>query len=73
LATPPLPEGFLEHTARTYAAPLPKYVVDTFEDDLLCGDLSRGFLRASALGRIDPGLLARSGPPPPQADARREK
>lgn len=27
---------FLEHTERTYAAPLPKYVVDTFEH-LLAG------------------------------------
>ncbi|MEO5726706.1 MAG: transposase zinc-binding domain-containing protein [Byssovorax sp.] len=35
---------FLEHTARTYAAP-PRYVVDTFEDYLLCGDLSQGFVR----------------------------
>jgi hypothetical protein len=25
---------FLGHTERTYAAPLPKYVVDTFEHDL---------------------------------------
>ena len=36
---------FLEHTERTYSAPLPKYVVDTFEDYLVCGDFSQGFVR----------------------------
>jgi Transposase zinc-binding domain len=36
---------FLGHTERTYAAPLPKYVVDTFEHYLTCGDPSQGFLR----------------------------
>ena len=41
---------FLEHTERTYAAPLPKYVVDTFEDYLTCGDLSQGFVRCHCDG-----------------------
>jgi Transposase zinc-binding domain len=35
----------LEHTARTDAALLPRYVVDTFEDYLLCSDHSPGFVR----------------------------
>jgi len=38
-------DTFLELTKRTYAAPLPKYVVNTFEHDLACGDLARGFVR----------------------------
>jgi hypothetical protein len=41
---------FLAHTERTYAAPLPKYVVDTFEDYLLCGDVAGGFLRCRCEG-----------------------
>jgi len=36
---------FLVHTRQTYKAPLPKYVVDTFEHYLACGDVARGFLR----------------------------
>jgi len=36
---------FLEHTAATYTAPLPRYVVDAFERYLICGDFSRGFIR----------------------------
>ena len=36
---------FLAHTERTYAAPLPKYVVNAFEHYLGCGDVARGFVR----------------------------
>ena len=36
---------FLAHTERAYAAPLPKYVVDTFDGYLACGDVAAGFLR----------------------------
>jgi hypothetical protein len=36
---------FLEHTNRIYARPLPKYVVQEFEKYIVCGDLSRGFVR----------------------------
>jgi hypothetical protein len=36
---------FLAHTEATYSAPLPRYVVDTFERYLACGDFSRGFVR----------------------------
>jgi hypothetical protein len=41
---------FLAHTERTYTAPLPKYVVDTFEDYLACGDVATGFLRCHCEG-----------------------
>src|SRR5262249_12708910 len=44
------PRTFLAHTERTDVAPLPKYVVDTFEHDLECGDLARGFLRCRCAG-----------------------
>jgi len=40
----------LVHVERTYAAPLPKYVVDTFEHYLGCGDLAGGFLRCHCDG-----------------------
>jgi hypothetical protein len=36
---------FLEHARTTYAAPLPRYVVEAFERYLACGDFSRGFVR----------------------------
>jgi hypothetical protein len=36
---------FLAHTERSYAAPLPKYGVDTFEGYLACGDVAAGLLR----------------------------
>jgi hypothetical protein len=36
---------FLAHTERAYAAPLPRYVVDTFDGYLACGDVAAGFLR----------------------------
>jgi len=41
---------FLAHTERTYAAPLPKYVVDAFDHYLGCGDLAGGFLRCHCEG-----------------------
>jgi hypothetical protein len=41
---------FLAHTERSCAAPLPKYVVDTFDGYLACGDLARGFLRCRCEG-----------------------
>jgi hypothetical protein len=41
---------FLAHTESTYAAPLPKYVVDTFEQYLACGDVAGGFLRCHCEG-----------------------
>jgi hypothetical protein len=41
---------FLAHTERAYAAPLPKYVVDTFDGYLACGDVARGFLRCHCEG-----------------------
>jgi Putative transposase/Transposase zinc-binding domain len=41
---------FLAHTERAYAAPLPKYVVDTFEGYLSCGDVAAGFLRCHCEG-----------------------
>jgi hypothetical protein len=41
---------FLEHTAATYAAPLPFYVVEAFERYLACGDFSRGFVRCRCEG-----------------------
>ena len=41
---------FLAHTERTYAAPLPKYVVDAFEHYLACGDVAAGFLRCHCEG-----------------------
>ena len=36
---------FVAHTEATYAAPLPRYVVDAFERYIACGDFSRGFIR----------------------------
>jgi hypothetical protein len=42
--------SFLAHVERTYAVPLPKYVVDTFEHYLGCGDLAGGFLRCHCEG-----------------------
>ena len=33
---------FVAHTEATYAAPLPRYVVDAFDRYLACGDFSRG-------------------------------
>lgn len=36
---------FVAHTEATYAAPLPRYVVNAFERYLACGDFSRGFVR----------------------------
>ena len=36
---------FLQYAEHTYAAPLPAYVVDTFESYLVCGALSQGFVR----------------------------
>ncbi len=36
---------FIEHAKTTYAAPLPRYVVNAFERYLACGDFSRGFVR----------------------------
>ncbi|XYH97764.1 transposase zinc-binding domain-containing protein [Sorangium sp. So ce1128] len=41
---------FVAHAARTYAAPLPKYVVAAFEGYLACGDLARGFVRCHCDG-----------------------
>jgi ribosomal protein S27E len=41
---------FLALTERAYAAPLPKYVVDTFEHYLACGDVAGGFLRCHCEG-----------------------
>jgi hypothetical protein len=41
---------FLAQTESIYTAPLPKYVVDTFEHYLACGDLARGFLRCHCDG-----------------------
>ena len=41
---------FLAHTESTYAAPLPKYVVDTFEHYLACGDVAVGFVRCHCEG-----------------------
>jgi uncharacterized Zn finger protein (UPF0148 family) len=41
---------FVAYAARTYAAPLPRYVVKAFEDYLGCGDLARGFLRCHCDG-----------------------
>jgi hypothetical protein len=41
---------FLDHAARSYAAPLPRYVIDAFEGYLACGDLARGFLRCHCDG-----------------------
>jgi len=41
---------FLAHTERAYAAPLPKYVVDTFDGYLACGDVAAGFLRCHCEG-----------------------
>ena len=41
---------FLAHAARTYAAPLPRYVSLAFEGYLRCGDLARGFLRCHCDG-----------------------
>ncbi len=41
---------FLEHTACTYKAPLPRYVVNAFEHYLGCGDVARGFLRCHCGG-----------------------
>jgi len=41
---------FLAETERSYAAPLPKYVVDTFDDYLACGDVAGGFLRCHCEG-----------------------
>jgi hypothetical protein len=40
----------LAHTERSYAAPLPKYVVDTFDGYLACRDLAAGFLRCHCEG-----------------------
>jgi|LAHR01.1.fsa_nt_gb hypothetical protein len=36
---------FLAHTGRIYARPLPRYVAQEFEKYLVCGDLTRGFVR----------------------------
>jgi hypothetical protein len=36
---------FVAHTEATYAAPLPRYVIDAFERYLACGDFSQGFVR----------------------------
>jgi hypothetical protein len=36
---------FVAHTEATYAAPLPRYVTDSFERYLACGDFSQGFVR----------------------------
>jgi hypothetical protein len=36
---------FLAYTERTYAVPLPRHVVETFEQYLTCGDQARGFVR----------------------------
>ena len=33
---------FVQHAAQSYVTPLPKYVIDTFEHYLACGDLSQG-------------------------------
>ena len=41
---------FLAYTESIYTAPLPRYVVDTFEHYLGCGDLARGFLRCHCDG-----------------------
>jgi Transposase zinc-binding domain len=41
---------FLAHTERAYAAPLPKHVVDTFEQYLACGDVACGFVRCHCDG-----------------------
>ncbi|XYH95555.1 transposase zinc-binding domain-containing protein [Sorangium sp. So ce1128] len=41
---------FVAHAARTYEAPLPKYVVAAFEGYLACGDLARGFVRCHCDG-----------------------
>jgi hypothetical protein len=41
---------FVAHIERTYAAPLPRYVVETFEHYLACGDVARGVLRCHAGG-----------------------
>jgi hypothetical protein len=38
--------SFLRQVDRTYARPLPRYVVREFEGYLACGDLTRGFVRA---------------------------
>jgi hypothetical protein len=35
-------QTFLAHVGRLYARPLPRYVVQEFEQYLACGDLSRG-------------------------------
>jgi hypothetical protein len=37
-------ESFVAHTQATYAAPLPRYVIDAFERYLVCGDFSQGFI-----------------------------
>ncbi|XYH97367.1 transposase zinc-binding domain-containing protein [Sorangium sp. So ce1128] len=41
---------FVAHAGRTYAAPLPKYVVAAFEGYLAWGDLARGFVRCHCDG-----------------------
>ena len=41
---------FLASTERAYAAPLPRHVVETFEQYLACGDLAREFLRCHCDG-----------------------
>ena len=41
---------FVAHTEATYAAPLPRYVLDAFERYLACGDFSRGFVRCHCDG-----------------------
>jgi hypothetical protein len=41
---------FVAHAARTYAAPLPTYVIAAFEGYLACGDLARGFVRCHCAG-----------------------
>ena len=41
---------FLAHAERTYAAPLPRYVIAAFEGYLACSDLARGFVRRHSDG-----------------------
>jgi hypothetical protein len=52
---------FLVHVKRTYASPLPKYVVDTFEQYLGCGGLAGGFLRCHCDGRATWLLVGEGG------------
>jgi hypothetical protein len=43
-------ETFVAYAQATYAAPLPRYVLQAFERYLLCGDFSQGFLRCHCDG-----------------------